>query len=156
MRHSTFISEKEFLSAYEAHADALFRHCYFRVFNREQGKALMCESFKRLWLFIADGNYVDSMQMFLYRAVDALIAEEEGKIVAEEVPAETSAERAIVSVLKLLPEAQRRMVILHYIDGFSPEEISEVIGGSPQTHAKALEEQRKTLAPILSPLMSHA
>ena len=156
MHHSNALNEKDFLKAYNTHADAIFRHCYFRVFDRDKSKSLMCESFKRLWLFIADGNYVDSVQMFLYRAADALIRDAGVEETVSSTEHTTDVEGRMVSVLRQLPHAQRRTAILHFIDGFSPQEISDIIGGSVRSHALALEKQRAMLSPLLSSLTTHA
>lgn len=60
-------------AAYEAYADAIFRHCYFRVFNRELGKELMQETFLRVFEYLSKGNTVDNMRAFLYRVANNLI-----------------------------------------------------------------------------------
>src|SRR6266568_8175773 len=39
--------EEMFLEIYEAHADAIFRHCYFRVSDRDRAKELTQESFMK-------------------------------------------------------------------------------------------------------------
>ncbi len=70
----SFASEQDFSGAYDEYADAIFRHCYLRTFQREQAKSLMAGSFMRLWEFIAEGNDVDSMQLMLYRSANELIA----------------------------------------------------------------------------------
>ena len=48
--------EEEFLRAYEEFADAIFRHCYFRISDREVAKDLTQETFTRTWKYIVDGE----------------------------------------------------------------------------------------------------
>ncbi len=147
-----FISEQDFLRAYDEYADAIFRHCYFRILHRQRSKQLMCESFKRLWLFIADGNAVDSLKLFLYRAIDALIDEEERAMaMTDRHMAMRDAEHELAAVLERLPQDQRRTFVLHFIDGFSAQEISDIIGGSPLSHASALQQQEELLVSLASP-----
>jgi DNA-directed RNA polymerase specialized sigma24 family protein len=158
MSPATFVSEKDFFQAYDQHADVLFRHAYLRTFDREHSKEFLCEAFKRLWLFIADGSHVDSLQTFLYRAIDALITESygaHGPLIpdAAHCPAQ---DRAMFAAVQHVPPAYRRTVILHYIDGFSAEDISTVFGGSPIAHARILEEQQELLTLALAIPTAHA
>ena len=39
----------EFMKVYDAHVDAIFRHCYFRVFDRERARDLVQETFLKTW-----------------------------------------------------------------------------------------------------------
>ncbi len=41
------VTRAEFLQAYDDHADAVFRHCYLRLLNREDAKTAMRALFDR-------------------------------------------------------------------------------------------------------------
>ena len=41
--------ENDFLKVYEDLADPVFRHCYFRLSDREKAKDIVQETFKRFW-----------------------------------------------------------------------------------------------------------
>ncbi len=71
--------EDEFISAYDELADKVFRHCYFRVFNRERAKDLMQESFMRAWRYLNDGHEVRNMKSFIYKIANNLIIDESRK-----------------------------------------------------------------------------
>lgn len=45
---------QKFLAAYDAYADAIYRHCYFRVFIRGRAEELMQETFMKTWEYLAD------------------------------------------------------------------------------------------------------
>ena len=47
--------QKEFEKAYDLYADAIFRHCYLRVSDRELAKDLMQEAFMKTWEYLASG-----------------------------------------------------------------------------------------------------
>lgn len=138
MVHGSFISEEEFLAAYDEHADAVFRHCYLRTLDHNRSKEIMTEAFQRLWLFVADGNYVDSMKAFLFRAVNALIVEMKADAAngVEASPVHAS----MVAALEKIPTADRAPFLLHSLEGFSAEEISHILGGKASAHAASIEK----------------
>lgn len=138
MPRGSLMSEEDFLQAYDDHADHLFRHCHVRVKDRELSKELMKEAFQQLWLFIARGNYVDSLRIFLYRELNLLIEERQKRgTINPQIEVELLGPRW--SFLPALEPEPRLVCILHYMDGFSSEEIGEIIGGSALTHGETLQ-----------------
>lgn len=69
-------TEREFTQAYEEHADALFRHCYFRVSNRERALELTQEAFMKTWDSVAQGKEINNYRAFLFRVLNNLIIDE--------------------------------------------------------------------------------
>jgi len=127
MSRSTFHSEGDLSVAFDTYADALFRHCYFRTFNRELGKQLMLDTFRGTWQFIAEGNYIDDMKLYLYRTANLLIAGVRTDVVAASVDA---SEDAVVTTLRQLPTEDRDAFVLRHIDGLSAAEAASVLGES--------------------------
>lgn len=144
----TGASEK-FLQAYDAYGDAIFRHCYFRLSDREKAMDLTQETFTRAWDYIAQGKEVENWKPFLYRiasnliieeyrkrkvaSLDAMLEEEAaGERVIVELRDDESAERLIdrldgVQALKAmskLPDHYREVLTLRFVDGLSPKEIA--------------------------------
>ena len=76
MQNPHNFTHMEFLKAYDAYADALYRHCYFRVMNRQLAEDLVQESFMRAWVYISEGNKVDNLRPFLYRILNNAIIDE--------------------------------------------------------------------------------
>lgn len=68
--------EDIFIKAYDDHSDAIFRHCYFRVFERERAKELMQETFIKTWEYLRSGAKVDNLRAFLYRVATNVIIDE--------------------------------------------------------------------------------
>ena len=68
--------EEEFLTLYDAYADAIFRHCFFRVYERERARDLVQETFARTWEYAAKGNAVENARAFLYRVANNVIGDE--------------------------------------------------------------------------------
>jgi len=71
--------EKEFLDAYEKYADAIYRHCYFRVYNKELAEDLTQETFIKTWKYIVEGKEVKNIKSFLYRVAVNLIIDNSRK-----------------------------------------------------------------------------
>lgn len=136
--------EKEFLTAYDSYADALFRHCYFRIYDRDAAKDLAQEAFCRTWAYLAEGKEVDNLRAFLYRVVNNLIIdfvkkkkpvsleglEEKGIVPSvsftEKLETNLTAQK-IISLIESLDETYRIVLTMRFVDDFSPKEIAEVL-----------------------------
>jgi RNA polymerase sigma-70 factor (ECF subfamily) len=57
---------------------------------------------------------------------------------------------ALVSALRKIPEAQRRVIVLHHLAGLSVEEIAHETGAPPGTVKSQLARGRRALAPLVS------
>jgi RNA polymerase sigma-70 factor, ECF subfamily len=159
--------EQEFLAAYDQYADAIFRHCYFRVFDRERGTDLMQEVFMRAWEYLAKGEKVLNMRAFLYRIANNLIVDESRK------KKETSLDKLqeegfdpgiddtdrinnrieharVLDTLKGLDNNYRDILVMRYMNDLSPSEIAEVTGESANTISvriyRGLKQLRSKLA----------
>ena len=75
MYKNTEIME-QFTKAYDELSDAIFRHCWFRIGDRERAKDLMQETFTKSWQYISRGEKVDNLKAFLYRVANNLIIDE--------------------------------------------------------------------------------
>lgn len=138
----------QFIESYDTHADAIFRHVYFRVSDRDLAKDLTSATFTKVWEYLAKGGQIDNMRAFLYKTAGNLVIDEYRKKGAESLDAlieegyepklGTSFEARIgaevgelVRALAKIPEAYREVVALRYIDEFSPQEIADMKGESP-------------------------
>ena len=138
--------EREFLASYEENADALFRHCYARVRDRDLAKDIVQEAFTRTWAYIAKGNKVDHLRAFLYRTLHNAIVdtmrkkrsvsldvmnEEEGfepESEPSELPAEIREEiKEAVRLLSSLDEMYSTVITMRYINELTPSEIAKAL-----------------------------
>lgn len=137
-----------FIAAYDAHADALFRFAFFSVRDRELAKDLVADTFMKVWSYLAEGKVVENLRAFCYRtlrnciidhsrkkgslSLDALI--DEGYEPAGEngrANAERDADAAVLhAAIAALPAAFREVILLRYVEGYSPKEIAENLGVS--------------------------
>jgi len=137
----------EFSDAYEEHKDAIFRHCYFRTFDRELAKDLLQETFVKTWDYLRDGHDIDNMRAFLYKVATNLIINNARKAKSTSLEALQEAgfdpgeddpetkrdwieEKKVVTLLAKVDEPYRSAVTLRYVEGLQPAEIAEVLGVS--------------------------
>lgn len=139
--------EQEFLTFYEKYADAIFRHCYFRVYDREKARDLMQETFLRAWKEIASGTVIENMRAYLYRVANNLVIDEsrrkkavsldglqEAGVQFENVHEANLEEiidgKRIIAHLDRLDEQYRDVLVMRFIDGLKPREIAEILSVS--------------------------
>lgn len=143
-------TKKAFLTAYDEHADAIYRHCYFRLLSKDRAEELVQETYLKTWQYLEAGNEVDNLRPFLYRVATNLIIDHvrrkketsldailEANPLAE--PAgldERDIERkATLSQVKAslaqLSQEERDLVTMRYIDDMDPKEIAEIVGITP-------------------------
>lgn len=134
--------EADFLAAYEQHTDALFRHVFMRVRDREAATDIVQETFSRAWLYLSQGKKIDYMRAFLYRVATNLIVdgsrkkrtssldammEVDGFEPKDEMakdPIEIPQTREAVALLTSLDEIYRTAITMRFIDELSPKEIA--------------------------------
>jgi DNA-directed RNA polymerase specialized sigma24 family protein len=66
----------EFIALYDEMADQLFRHCFFKLSNRELALDLVQETFSRTWEYISSGKEVNNIKGFLFKVANNLIIDE--------------------------------------------------------------------------------
>jgi len=151
--------EQAFTVAFDEFGDALFRHCFFRVSDRERAKEIVQDTFMKTWDYVAKGGEVKQYKAFLYRVANNLIIDEYRKKKSESLDAlleqdgvqegtfdelhyEDNLEEQLdlareaeqlKKELKSLPEEYQAPVTMRYIDGLSPKEIAEALGESTNT-----------------------
>lgn len=59
--------EAQFLAAYDEWADAIYRHCFFRVYSKERAEELVQDTFMKTWQYLEKGNEVENLKAFLYK-----------------------------------------------------------------------------------------
>lgn len=141
------MNEQEFMKAYDSYADALFRHCYFRLYDRERAKDLVQDAFMKAWEYIAKGREVENIRAFLYRILHNLIVDEfrKKKTVSldelyekgidiptrEKLDQNDMAEiKNIISIFRKLKPNYGDAVAMRYIDDLTPKEIATITGES--------------------------
>ena len=159
--------EEEFLKAYDAYADAIFRHCYYRVYHREQAKDLMQLTFMKAWQYLVDGTEVQNLRALLYKIANNLVIDEARKkrsltsldeleLTGHEpghnpepsIHARLDGESLLPYLDKLDPD-DRTVIVMRYLDDLSPKEIAELIGCSANVVSVRLHRGMKRLRELL-------
>jgi len=144
--------EQAFLDAFDTYADALYRHSFFRISDRERAKDLVSETFTKTWEYLVKGNAVNDYKSFLYRTLNHLIVDEYRKKKTESldnlleehnVPESAFEElvgggkeemeitgdiRCIPKLLERMPAPYREVVVMRYLDGLAPSDIAKLLG----------------------------
>ncbi len=136
--------EKEFLKAYEDLADSVFRHCYFRLSDREKAKDLAQETFKRFWECLGKEK-IENTKAFVFRIANNLIIDSYRKKKEESLDAlaeggfdvrsddheailNSVMGRELMSMLDQLSDTYRDLIVMRYIDDLPIYEIASITG----------------------------
>lgn len=140
---------EEFLAAYDQYAEALYRHCYFRVFSPERAEELVQETFLRAWQYCCAGHRVENWRAFLYRVATNLVVDTARRkreesledLLARGAIAEPTVHdhkgmeqrtlfREVVRGFRHLKEEEQKLLTLRYVDDLDPKEIADILGTS--------------------------
>lgn len=142
--------ETRFLHAFEEYSDALFRHAALRIRDRDRALDAVHDTFTKVWSYMRAGHEVESFRPFLYKVLNNLIIDEyrkqrEASLDAlleqegidermfddlsentiESLAATLDGKKAF-ELLDTLPDVYREVIILRFVDGLGPKEISEL------------------------------
>ncbi len=143
--------EERFLKAFDEYADALFRHASYRLADRERSIEIVHDTFAKVWGYVRNGHEIKSYKSFLYKVLNNLVIDEYRRrksisldaLLEEEIGGEGSFDELSVGsieeitfsldakkaaeLLHDVPIAYREVLVLRFIDGLGPKEISELI-----------------------------
>lgn len=157
--------EQQFLAWYDQYADAIFRYCYFRIYNYEKARDLVQEVYTRVWQYANAGNVVLNARALLYKTAtnciinegkkkttDSLDAmrEETGFDVAsphviQEIFDNIDGQQIIKNLDSILDEKHSAAIILRYVNGLGPKEIAVILEESENVISVRLNRAIKKL-----------
>jgi RNA polymerase sigma-70 factor, ECF subfamily len=154
--------EARFLAAFDEYSDALFRHAFLRISDRERAVDIVHDTFAKVWTYIRQGYQIENFRPFLYKVLNNLIIDESLDAILEiegvdegafdelsESTAETLAAtidgKQAFSVLESLPDVYREVLILRFVDGLGPKEIANLIEESENVVSVRLHRGLKLL-----------
>lgn len=134
-----------FLAAYNEYNEPIFRHCYFRISDKDKAKDIAQETFLRAWNYVQEGHEIQNMRSFLYRVANNLIIDEmrKKKTVSLEKMQEEGFDPGfddtgkaevqfdidhMLGILKELDPPYRDAITMRYVNDLSPKEIAEILG----------------------------
>lgn len=161
--------KNQFAEMYDAHADAIYRHCYFRVFRKARAEELVQETFMKTWQYLMDGHTIDNPRAFLYRTATNLIIDDSRKkkeaSLDEMLEGETQWEpsgdghkdiehevllREVLDEIKKLDPADREIITMRYVDEMGPAEIGEILGVSANNVSVRLNRAMTALKELMT------
>jgi len=158
------MTEQEFLAAYDRFSDAIFRHCFFRVYDRELARDLVQQAFMKTWEYAAAGRRIENIRAFLYRVASNLIIDNSRKqkpVSLDELfekgfdPGSTPDfeilvdSKYILQSLNNLKEDNKELIIMRYVDGFGPKDIASILGVSENVISVRLNRAIKQLRELI-------
>lgn len=166
MQRKDQISNEMFSSAYDELSDSLFRHAFFRVSDREVALDIVQNAFMKTWQHISKGEEIRSLKPFLYRVVGNLVIDYYRKSKSESLdslldegfdPTGSDADKEEVmndaevslalKALESLPEPDRNIITLRFVDGLSITDISKFLGKTENAVSvslhRAIEKAKK-------------
>jgi len=161
--------EKGFIELYDKHADAIFRYCYYRVYNREHAKELMQEAFTKSWHYLSQGKEIKDLKAFVYKTATNLIIDEKRRKRQslsleelsengfevedktdefEQININYEANNVKVLLEQMEPD-YKEVIVLRYINDLYPKEIAEILGENTNVISVRLNRAMRRLRELL-------
>lgn len=143
--------EERFLKAFEEYSDALFRHAFLRISDRERAIDVVHDAYTKVWSYVRSGHEVENFRPFLYKVLNNLIIDEYRKTKESSLDALLEIEgidegsfadltsntveslaatldgKQVFGLVETLPDVYREVIILRFVDELGPKEISNLI-----------------------------
>ena len=153
-------------AAYDQYADAIFRHCYLRLNNREVAKELMQDTFLKTFQYVGKGKDVENVRALLYRIANNLIIDYVRRSKETSLDALQEAgfdptgsddrqlagrldDQRVAETLHKLDKDTRELIVMRFISDMKPREIAEVLGISPNVASVRIHRALQDLKSLL-------
>lgn len=175
---SATMRSEEFIEFYDAFADRIFKHCYFRLYNRERAREIMQEAFLRAWQYNIDGKEIRNLKALMYTIATHLIIDDvrkkkevsldamtatnpndpfasgdsihwEPSVDTKEVLWDTIDGHMAMEALEGLDDSYREVIVMRYIDGSQPSEIAKILDETPNVISVRLHRAIEKLKTLI-------
>ncbi len=165
----TVSTNEDFIKVYDQYADAIFRHCFFKLSNRELAKDVAQDVFMKTWEYIVSNNdEIRNMKSFLYRVTNNLIIDQYRKnkhdlslemMMEDGIDFPSQKEKShyfssevqiVLKNIKKLNPIYREVLLLRYIDDLTPCEIAEILNQSENVVSVRINRGIKKLQQFLN------
>lgn len=165
--------EERFLKAFEEYSDALFRHAFLRISDREKAIDVVHDTFTKVWTYVRNGHEIDQFRPFLYKVLNNLIIDEYRKAkeasldalmaidgvdegtfdelsesTVESLAATLDGKKAF-ELLVEMPDTYKEVIILKFVDGLGPKEIAGLLEESENVVSVRLHRGLKVLRQMI-------
>ncbi len=160
--------KNNFIEAYDLYSDAIYRHCYFRVFKKARAEELVQVTFMKTWEYIKKGNEIENIRAFLYKVANNLIIDESRKrkeeslddLLDQNIFMEPSYREEkifehnillaeIKEKMKKLEEEDQKLITLRYFDDLDPKDIALITGDKTNNVSVKLNRALNKLKQII-------
>ncbi|MEK7614875.1 MAG: sigma-70 family RNA polymerase sigma factor [Patescibacteria group bacterium] len=157
--------KEQFLKAYEASADAIYRYCFFRVRNNSTvAEDVVQETFMKVWRYLCEGNEVGNMRALLYQTARNTIIDRHKRKDATNTSLDALHEQGfdavgqdaqsifteidcnqLLSEMDHLEEEEKEILVLRYVEGHGPKEIAAILGKTPNQVSVRIHRAKQIL-----------
>ena len=162
--------DQAFGKLYDKYIDEIYRFILMRVRSNEEAQDLTNEVFLKIWQYISTNDSdIDNVRAFLYRMARNIVIDgyrKSGKEVLaldddmieslpdESIDLEGEIEKedelkSVLSVVDKLPDHQRELILMKYVQDLSVKEIAQVLEKSRGAVRVALHRAVKKLKTLL-------
>ena len=159
-------AKEYFLQSYDTYSDAIFRFCLMKVSDRERAEDITQDVFMRFWQALREGTVLRNDRALLYtiarnRIIDWYRKKKESSLDAmaeegfeargtDEVPIlQHAMSEEVLRIIHTLDDPSREVLLLRFVEGFSPAEIAALHGETPNAVSvrinRALKKVREQL-----------
>ncbi|MCR5629299.1 RNA polymerase sigma factor [Eubacterium sp.] len=154
---------KDLEKVIDDYGNALYRSCFLMLKNKEDSEDILQEVFfkymtrkkefdseehKKAWLFKVCQNKCRNFLRFHKRHVCVAFEEVEHNIVSNDI--ESVEDKEEIEQIYNLSYKLQSVVILYYIEGYSIEEVSKILGISVSATKKRLQRAREELRILIT------
>lgn len=153
--------EKTFSEAFSLYGDAIFRFSLMKVSNVQLAEDMTQEVFMKYWQYVRAGNEMTNTRSLLYtiannlakdwykrKKADSLDSKMESGFDPEsgDLSAEQSAQyEEVLRAIEGMDDTDKEVLLLSYIEGLPPKEISEIVGETANVVSVRLNRALKRL-----------
>lgn len=161
------------MQAFDEYNDALFRHAYLRISNRERAVDIVHDTYTKVWSYLKSGYEIDNFRPFLYKVLNNLIIDEYRKrkefsldtLLSEEGVDEGSFDdlqestvdalaatidgRKAFALLDQLGDEYKEVLLYRFVDQLGPREISELVEESENVVSVRIHRGLKQLRKLI-------
>jgi RNA polymerase sigma-70 factor, ECF subfamily len=159
-------TKQAFIALYDSLSSAIFRHCFFRLSNRERALEISQETFLKVWEYFDRGTDIKNTTALVYRVANNLIIDEyrRKKMVSLDLMQESGFDvddgddgkmmelmeiDKVREAISKIPEKYRQVITLRFIEGLSPGEIGAIVNRTENSVSVQLNRAIKMLQDIL-------
>lgn len=156
---------QRFATAYEQHAEEVFRFCRAKSESTQEAEDFMQDTFLRTWEYLRAGNSIEDLRTFLFKVASNLVIDERRKKKSVSLndlqdqgfdpSIETIAKiEQSIDVTTILLSAEKKheykLLVMRYVEGLRPADIAQQTGLAPNTVAVRLHRAVQKITEKLS------